>query len=95
MLSERRYKVMSRIIVGNVVKSVGFSIKTEIRIIRTDIAIETVRKKSSTLLGRGTMIIAIMAIIIATIVRSLALAIVSRNGIARFRSFERVALAKE
>ena len=56
-------------------------------------AMETVRKKSSTPLGRGTMIIAMMAIIIPTIVRSFALAMVSRKGIARFRIFERVALA--
>ena len=74
---------MSRIIVGKVVKSVGFSIKTEMRIIRTEMAMETVRKKSRTGLGRGTMMIAMMATIIATIVRSLALAMVSRNGMAR------------
>ena len=86
---------MRRIIVGKVVKSVGFSMKTEMRIIKTDIAMDTVRKKSKNALGSGTMIIAIMAIIKKTIVRSFALAMVSRKGNARFKIFERVALAKK
>jgi len=56
--------------------------KIEIRIINTEIAIDIVRNRSSKELGRGTIIIAKIATIKPTIVRSFALAIVSSNGMA-------------
>ncbi len=56
--------------VGNVVKSVGFGIYKDMRIIKTDIDSDIVRKRSSTELGRGTIIIPNMAIIKKTIVKS-------------------------
>ena len=47
--------------VGNVVKSVGFGMYKEIRRIKTAIAIEMVSIKSRIALGSGTMMIAMMA----------------------------------
>ncbi len=52
-----------------------------IRIIRTETAIDMVRKKSNSPLGNGTIMIAIIAIIKATTVKSFALTIISKNGI--------------
>jgi len=61
--------------VGNVVKSVGFGIYKDMRMIKTDMDRDIVRKRSRTELGRGTIIIANMAIIKKTIVKSFDLAI--------------------
>ena len=74
---------MIKISVGNVVKSVGLGIYREIKIIKTDIAIEIVRKKSNKPLGKGTIIIAIIAIIKPITVKSFALTIVSKKGAIR------------
>lgn len=62
---------MINIKVGNVVKSVGFGMYSDIRIIKTEIDRDIVRKKSSAELGKGTIIIASIAIIKITIVKSL------------------------
>lgn len=59
-----------KISVGNVVRSVGFGIYRLIIIINTEIAIEIVKKRSKTALGRGTMMIAMMAITKKTSVKS-------------------------
>jgi hypothetical protein len=56
--------------VGKVVKSVGFGTYKDIRSIKTASAIETVSKTSSTLEGRGTMIIAKIAITKITTLKS-------------------------
>lgn len=71
---------MIRISVGKVVKSVGLGIYKEIRIISTEIEIDTVKKKSKIPLGSGTIMIASIAIIKATTVKSLALTIGSIYG---------------
>ncbi len=71
---------MISINVGNVVKSVGFGIYRDISIIKTEIERDIVSKKSSTALGRGTIIIAKIAIIKKTIVKSFDFTIGSRNG---------------
>jgi len=72
MFKERRKRVIIKISVGKVVRSVGFGIYKDMRIISTDIERDIARKKSSTPLGSGMMIIAKIEIISATIVRSLA-----------------------
>jgi hypothetical protein len=56
--------------VGKVVRSVGFSTYSEIKMIKTAIDIDTVRKKSSAADGRGTIIIASIAITNTTTLKS-------------------------
>jgi hypothetical protein len=57
-------------IVGKVVKSVGFGTYKEIRRIKTAIAIEIVRSTSNIGAGRGTMIMARIAITKTTTLKS-------------------------
>lgn len=56
--------------VGKAEKSVGFLTYNAIKIISAESAIETAKKKSSKELGRGTMMIARIAMIKKTTVRS-------------------------
>jgi hypothetical protein len=58
IFSESLKSVMISIKVGNVVKSVGFGTYKDIISIKTETAKDTVKNKSSMLLGSGTMIIA-------------------------------------
>jgi hypothetical protein len=85
IFSESLKSVIIKIRVGNVVKSVGLGIYKDIRIIKTESEREMVRKKSSTELGSGTMIIAKIDIISATTVKSLARKIGSIYGTIRAR----------
>jgi hypothetical protein len=57
--------------VGKVVRSVGFGTYKEISKIRTEKAMETVKSTSKTDEGRGTMIMAKIAITNKTTLRSL------------------------
>ena len=61
---------MISIKVGNVVRSVGFGIYRLIMIIKTDIAIDIVKNRSKTALGRGTIMIVIIAMTKNTSVKS-------------------------
>lgn len=75
--------------------SFGLSIKTEIMMMRALTDIETVKNRSSTPDGSGTIMIAIMVISAKTTVRSLDLAIVLKNGKLRSKNEEKLALAKK
>ncbi len=70
MLSESLKRVRISISVGKVVKSVGFGTYNEISKIKTDKAIEIVSKTSNIEEGRGTMIMASIAITKKTTPRS-------------------------
>ncbi|OCS26250.1 hypothetical protein CFVB10_05175 [Campylobacter fetus subsp. venerealis cfvB10] len=92
IFKDRRNSVIISIKVGNVLRSVGFGIYIEINIINTEIDSESAKKKSSTGLGSGTMIIAKIAIITKTTVRLLAFTNGAKNGativnILRFANF--------
>jgi hypothetical protein len=80
--------------VGNVVKSVGLGTYKDIIKIKTAIAREIVRKKSNIALGRGTMIIAKIAITKKTIVKSLDFASGARKFKAPFGMPALFSLAK-
>ena len=69
-LSESLKRVIIKIRVGKVVKSVGLGIYKEIKMIKTAIAIEIVSIKSKRKLGRGTIIMAKIAITKKTILKS-------------------------
>lgn len=71
ILSESLKRVMMRMSVGKVVRSVGLGTYSEISRIKTATAIEIVSRKSKTPEGRGTMIIARIAITNATTLKSL------------------------
>ena len=58
MFSDSLKRVTISIKVGNVVKSVGFGTYKDIIKIKTETAKEIVKKRSKTLLGSGTMMIA-------------------------------------
>ena len=79
-------RVMIRIRVGKVVKSVGFGMYSEIKIIKTEIDKEMTRKKSSMTLGSGTMMMAKIEIIKITMVKSFDLIIGSKKGAILSRS---------
>ena len=55
------------------------------KIISTEIEIESAKKKSSTALGSGTMMIARMATMMPTMLRLLNLTIGARNGATRVK----------
>ncbi len=63
-------RVMIKSKVGKAEKSVGFLTYKAIKIIKAESAIEVARKKSNNPLGKGTMIIAKIAIIKHTTVKS-------------------------
>lgn len=87
IFKESLKSVMMSIKVGNVVKSVGFGIYKEISIIKTETDKEIVKKKSNTELGKGTIIIANIAIMKNTTVRSLAFIIGSIYGAMEAKNF--------
>ena len=70
IFNESRKRVMIRIKVGKVVRSVGFGTYKEISKIKTAIAIDTVKSTSSIEEGRGTMIMAKIAITNITTLKS-------------------------
>jgi hypothetical protein len=79
IFKESLKRVTISIRVGNVVRSVGLGTYKDIINIRTESAKDIVRKKSSKPLGRGTIMIASIAITKKTIVKSLDFAIGARN----------------
>ena len=57
MFKDNRYKVIIKIKVGKVERSVGFGTYKDINIIKTATANDIVKKKSNTILGNGIIII--------------------------------------